>query len=114
MFGNNKETLSKPAEVQEKLNGRVQENSKSIVETPVRSKTSKVIAADPSTGPPHAPPRAVVTVVEFLFTFENMGLPHNWYVCCGLEPLLEERGVAQFQRQVKVQRQYKVAIYLVT
>ena len=47
---NNKETLSKPAEVQEKLNGRVQENSKSIVETPVRSKTSKVIVADLSTG----------------------------------------------------------------
>jgi hypothetical protein len=38
---NIKETLSKPAEVQEKSNGIVQENSKSIVETPVRSKTSK-------------------------------------------------------------------------
>ena len=47
---NNKETLSKPAEVQEKLNVIVQDNSKSIVETPVRSKTSKVIVADPSTG----------------------------------------------------------------
>ena len=34
------------------------------------------------TGPPHTPPRAVVTVVEFLLTFEKMGFPHNWYVWC--------------------------------
>ena len=46
---NNKETLSKPAEVREKSNGIVQENSKSTVETPVRSKTSKVTVADPCT-----------------------------------------------------------------
>ncbi len=45
---NNIETLSKIDEVQDKSNNLVQENSNSIVETPVRPKTSKVTIQNPS------------------------------------------------------------------